>query len=116
MGVEYGDILFIVVGIFLLLIGESDICYVEVVVKGIGVYMIKGYKVIVNKLIVFIGFGDWVWRIVLDGVEEYKKEEGGICIEIEVEFDVVSNLEFLCEGLVIFDIFNLDRIVLGSNS
>lgn len=96
--------------------GESDICYVEVVVKGIGVYLIIGYKVIVNKLIVFIGFGDWVWRIVLDGFEECKLKEGEVGIEIEVEFDVVSNLEFLCEGFVIFDIFNLDRIVLGSNS
>ncbi|NEP88260.1 MAG: UDP-glucose/GDP-mannose dehydrogenase family protein [Okeania sp. SIO2C2] len=115
-GVEHGDILFIAVGTPPLPTGESDTRYVEAVAKGIGAHLTTGYKVIVNKSTVPIGSGDWVRRIVLDGVDERKKEEGGTGTDIEAEFDVVSNPEFLREGSAIFDTFNPDRIVLGSNS
>ncbi|NEN87801.1 MAG: UDP-glucose/GDP-mannose dehydrogenase family protein [Okeania sp. SIO3H1] len=115
-GVDHGDILFIAVGTPPLPTGESDTRYVEAVAKGIGAHLTTGYKVIVNKSTVPIGSGDWVRRIVLDGVEERKKEEGGSGTDIEAEFDVVSNPEFLREGSAIFDTFNPDRIVLGSNS
>ncbi len=115
-GVDHGDILFIAVGTPPLPTGESDTRYVEAVAKGIGAHLTTGYKVIVNKSTVPIGSGDWVRRIVLDGVEERKKEEGGTGTDIEAEFDVVSNPEFLREGSAIFDTFNPDRIVLGSNS
>lgn len=116
MGVEHGDILFIAVGTPPLPTGESDTRYVEAVAKGIGAHLTTGYKVIVNKSTVPIGSGDWVRRIVLDGVEERKKAEGESGSDIEAEFDVVSNPEFLREGSAIFDTFNPDRIVLGSNS
>ncbi|MDJ0553611.1 MAG: UDP-glucose/GDP-mannose dehydrogenase family protein [Microcoleaceae cyanobacterium MO_207.B10] len=115
-GVDHGDILFIAVGTPPLPTGESDTRYVEAVAKGIGAHLTTGYKVIVNKSTVPIGSGDWVRRIVLDGVEERKKEEGGSGTDIEAEFDVVSNPEFLREGSAIYDTFNPDRIVLGSNS
>ena len=115
-GVEHGDILFIAVGTPPLPTGESDTRYVEAVAKGIGAHLTTGYKVIVNKSTVPIGSGDWVRRIVLDGFEERKPKEGEAGIEIEAEFDVVSNPEFLREGSAIFDTFNPDRIVLGSNS
>lgn len=115
-GVDHGDILFIAVGTPPLPTGESDTRYVEAVAKGIGAHLTTGYKVIVNKSTVPIGSGDWVRRIVLDGVDERKKEEGASGTDIEAEFDVVSNPEFLREGSAIFDTFNPDRIVLGSNS
>lgn len=70
-GVQESVIFFIVVGIFVLEDGFSDICYVEVVVCSIGEYFDEQYWVIVNKLIVFIGFGDWVWMIVIEGNEVY---------------------------------------------
>ncbi|MGF1491833.1 MAG: UDP-glucose dehydrogenase family protein [Microcoleaceae cyanobacterium] len=115
-GVDHGEILFIAVGTPALPTGESDTRYVEAVARGIGSHLTTGYKVIVNKSTVPIGSGDWVRMIVLDGVSERQKEQGMAGTEIEAEFDVVSNPEFLREGSAIYDTFNPDRIVLGSNS
>jgi UDPglucose 6-dehydrogenase len=116
-GVDNSDILFIAVGTPPLPSGESDTRYVEAVARGIGSHLKKGYKVIVNKSTVPIGSGDWVRMIVLDGVSERQKASnestGGN--DIEVQFDVVSNPEFLREGSAVYDTFNPDRIVLGSN-
>lgn len=123
-GVDHGDILFIAVGTPPLPTGESDTRYVEAVARGIGAQLNKGYKVIVNKSTVPIGSGDWVRMIVLDGIAERQKAlvgagsvSGEEALErIEAEFDVVSNPEFLREGSAVYDTFNPDRIVLGSNS
>jgi UDPglucose 6-dehydrogenase len=123
-GVAHGEILFIAVGTPALPTGESDTRYVEAVARGIGANLNDGYKVIVNKSTVPIGSGDWVRMIVLDGVAERQMSlvaAGGVSGEeatakIATEFDVVSNPEFLREGSAIYDTFNPDRIVLGSNS
>ncbi|MEY3866583.1 MAG: hypothetical protein RLZZ338_474 [Cyanobacteriota bacterium] len=116
-GVDNSDILFIAVGTPPLPSGESDTRYVEAVARGIGSHLKKGYKVIVNKSTVPIGSGDWVRMIVLDGVAERQKasNESTGSNDIEVQFDVVSNPEFLREGSAVYDTFNPDRIVLGSN-
>jgi len=120
-GVFHGEILFIAVGTPALPTGESDTRYVEAVAKGIGAHLNGGYKVIVNKSTVPIGSGDWVRMIVLDGVAERQKAlvpvGGGVAqSDLHVDFDVVSNPEFLREGSAVYDTFNPDRIVLGSNS
>jgi UDPglucose 6-dehydrogenase len=129
-GVEHGQILFIAVGTPALPNGESDTRYVEAVARGIGSNLNGGYKVIVNKSTVPIGSGDWVRMLVLDGIAERQKSEaqpvlagGGVAEEITpssltggYDFDVVSNPEFLREGSAVFDTFNPDRIVLGSNN
>ncbi|NJL81825.1 MAG: UDP-glucose/GDP-mannose dehydrogenase family protein [Chloroflexaceae bacterium] len=122
-GVAHGDILFIAVGTPPLPTGESDTRYVEAVARGIGAHLDGGYKVIVNKSTVPIGSGDWVRMIVLDGIVERQKSlvtagGGGVTTleEIKADFDVVSNPEFLREGSAVYDTFNPDRIVLGSNS
>jgi UDPglucose 6-dehydrogenase len=121
-GVKHGEILFIAVGTPALPTGESDTRYVEAVARGIGAHLNGGYKVIVNKSTVPIGSGDWVRMIVLDGVAERQKNlvaaGGGISTleRIEADFDVVSNPEFLREGSAVYDTFNPDRIVLGSNN
>lgn len=121
-GVAHGDILFIAVGTPALPTGESDTRYVEAVAKGIGSHLDgSSYKVIVNKSTVPIGSGDWVRMIVLDGAKERQKElvpaggGGGAATELKLSFDVVSNPEFLREGSAVYDTFNPDRIVLGSN-
>jgi UDPglucose 6-dehydrogenase len=106
--VAHGEILFIAVGTPALPTGESDTRYVEAVARGIGTHLNGGYKVIVNKSTVPIGSGDWVQRLVMDGVTERGQTITG--------FDVVSNPEFLREGSAVYDTFNPDRIVLGSHS
>ncbi len=122
-GVEHGEILFIAVGTPALPTGESDTRYVEAVARGIGEHLDSTYKVIVNKSTVPIGSGDWVRMIVLEGVAERQKQPamaGGVPAEslptVSVDFDVVSNPEFLREGSAVYDTFNPDRIVLGGNS
>ncbi|ELR99075.1 UDP-glucose/GDP-mannose dehydrogenase family protein [Gloeocapsa sp. PCC 73106] len=107
LGVQKGEILFIAVGTPSLPTGETDTRYVEAVARGIGSCLNGGYKVIVNKSTVPIGSGDWVKMIVLEGLNENHQR---------VNFDVVSNPEFLREGSAIYDTFNPDRIVLGSHS
>ncbi len=108
-GVQHGEVLFIAVGTPPLPSGESDTQYVEAVARGIGRNLNGGYKVIVNKSTVPIGSGDWVRMIILDGLSESQTALK------EANFDVVSNPEFLREGSAIYDTFNPDRIVLGSD-
>ncbi len=123
-GVHHGEVLFIAVGTPALPSGESDTRYVEAVARGIGAHLDGGYKVIVNKSTVPIGSGDWVRMIVLDGIAERQKSLVGVGAglsdqsipEVETKFDVVSNPEFLREGSAVYDTFNPDRIVLGSNN
>lgn len=123
-GVTHGEILFIAVGTPALPNGESDTRYVEAVARGIGAHLDGDYKVIVNKSTVPIGSGDWVRMIVLDGIAERQKAKSGngsptgeeAAAKIGADFDVVSNPEFLREGSAVYDTFNPDRIVLGSNS
>lgn len=123
-GVAHGEILFIAVGTPPLPTGESDTRYVEAVARGIGEHLDGGYKVIVNKSTVPIGSGDWVKMIVQSGIVERQKTlvgAGNVSIEQAAlekvaGFDVVSNPEFLREGSAVYDTFNPDRIVLGSNN
>jgi UDPglucose 6-dehydrogenase len=127
-GVTHGEILFIAVGTPALPTGESDTRYVEAVARGIGTHLNGGYKVIVNKSTVPIGSGDWVRMLVLDGIAERQEAlvgagvGGGTTVLDtptplqEAQFDIVSNPEFLREGSAVYDTFNPDRIVLGSNN
>lgn len=108
-GVEHGEILFIAVGTPSLPDGRSDMRYVEAVARSIGENLTEGYRVIVNKSTVPIGSGDWVRMLVLDGMVGKSNVD-------KIQFDVVSNPEFLREGVAVYDTFNPDRIVVGSGS
>ena len=108
-GVKHGEILFIAVGTPSLADGRSDMRYVEAVARSIGESLTEGYRVIVNKSTVPIGSGDWVRMIVLDGMSGKSNID-------RIQFDVVSNPEFLREGVAVYDTFNPDRIVVGSGS
>ncbi|TYQ30817.1 MULTISPECIES: UDP-glucose dehydrogenase family protein [unclassified Pseudanabaena] len=107
-GVKHGEVLFIAVGTPSLADGRSDMRYVEAVARSIGESLTDGYRVIVNKSTVPIGSGDWVKMIVLDGMAGQSNDQ--------IQFDVVSNPEFLREGVAVYDTFNPDRIVVGSDS
>ncbi|GAB4358207.1 MAG: UDP-glucose/GDP-mannose dehydrogenase family protein [Cyanophyceae cyanobacterium] len=115
-GVHHSEIIFIAVGTPPLPSGESDTRYVEAVARSIGAHMgaTDAFRVVVNKSTVPIGSGDWVRMIVLDGFAEAAKVRGDEA-GAEPAFAVVSNPEFLREGSAVYDTFNPDRIVLGSN-
>ena len=100
-GVRRSEIIFIAVGTPAKSNGETDLSAVAEVAQGIGRAMDR-YKVIVNKSTVPVGTGDLVREII-------QKHQSA-----PVEFDVVSNPEFLREGSAIEDTLRPDRIVIGA--
>jgi UDPglucose 6-dehydrogenase len=98
--VNESEIIFICVGTPPLSTGAVDLVYVEKVARKIAECM-KEYKVIVDKSTVPVETGQKVERTI------------GLYNLHKVEFDVVSNPEFLREGSAISDFMHPDRIVLG---
>jgi UDPglucose 6-dehydrogenase len=86
--------------------GSADLAYVESAARQIGA-LINTYTVIVNKSTVPIGTG----RKVAGWVSEELAKRNQT-----VEFDVVSNPEFLREGSAVYDFTHPDRVVIGSGS
>lgn len=97
------DIVFICVGTPPKDSGETDLSQVESAAKAIAGGLDR-YKVIVNKSTVPVGTGDLVRQI----IDKHKLHD--------VEFDVVSNPEFLREGTAVQDTLQPDRIVIGAPS
>src|SRR4030042_5081624 len=83
--------------------GETDLSQVEEAALSIA-KAINEYKVIVNKSTVPVG----TVKFVKDIIEKNKV--------LDVDFDVVSNPEFLREGSAIYDSINPDRIIIGAPS
>ena len=81
--------------------GSADLSYVLKVANDIGEIM-KDYKVIVNKSTVPVGTADKVRKT--------------ISAKTNIDFDVVSNPEFLREGFAVEDSMNPARVVVGSSS
>ncbi len=81
--------------------GQADLKYVYEVAKSIG-QSINDYKVIVDKSTVPVGTADAVSKIIKE--------------QTNIEFDVVSNPEFLKQGAAVDDFLKPDRVVVGSNS
>lgn len=100
-GVEYGNIIFLALPTPEDSDGSADLSYVLNAAKDIG-KLIKEYKVIVDKSTVPVGTSDNVRAIISN--------------ETNIEFDVVSNPEFLREGFAVDDFLKPERIVIGSSS
>jgi UDPglucose 6-dehydrogenase len=81
--------------------GAADLQYVLGVAEELG-KLLKSYKVIVNKSTVPLGTADKVRAVI---AKNYKGE-----------FDVVSNPEFLREGVAVDDFMKPDRVVIGTTS
>jgi UDPglucose 6-dehydrogenase len=79
--------------------GSADLKYVLGVADHLG-KILKGYKVIVNKSTVPVGTAD--------------KVKAAIQNNYKGEFDVVSNPEFLREGVAVDDFMKPDRVVVGT--
>ena len=101
--VQESEIIFICVGTPSNEKQEADLTYVEEVAGVIGKYM-NEYKVVVNKSTVPVGTADLVEQIIKENQQK------------EIEFDVVSNPEFLREGAAVKDFENPDRIIIGTES
>ena len=101
--VEDSEIIFICVGTPTNERLEADLSAVKAVARSIGRYM-NGYKIIVNKSTVPVGTA----RMVRDIISE--------SLTVDMDFDVVSNPEFLREGAALKDFENPDRIILGTDS
>lgn len=99
-GVNKSEIIFICVGTPQKNNGETNLSFVESAAREIAGNL-REYKIIVNKSTVPVGTGDLVREI----IEKNKK--------YQVDFDVVSNPEFLREGSAIKDCLTPDRIVIG---
>jgi UDPglucose 6-dehydrogenase len=86
--------------------GSADLRYVLAVARTIGQHM-SGYKVVVTKSTVPVGTADKVRA----AVDETLKSRGAA-----IDFDIVSNPEFLKEGAAIADFMKPDRVVIGTDS
>lgn len=106
LGVGHGLFQFIAVGTPPDEDGSADLQYVLAVARGIGERM-RDYRILVNKSTVPVGTADKV-REAVNGV---LARRGGA-----IEFDVVSNPEFLKEGAAIEDFMKPDRIVVGTDN
>lgn len=86
--------------------GSPDMSYVYGVAAEVG-RTIDNYAVLVTKSTVPVGTADRVRAIVAAELDKRK---------VTVEFDVVSNPEFLKEGAAVKDFMNPERVVLGCDS
>jgi len=100
-GIEHGDIIFLALPTPEDEDGSADLSYVLGAAKDIG-KLLKSYKVIVDKSTVPVGTAD--------------KVTAAIAQETTIDFDVVSNPEFLREGFAVDDFLKPERIVIGSSS
>jgi len=81
--------------------GSADLSYVLGVAEHLGKIM-KEYKVIIDKSTVPVGTAD--------------KVHAAVAANYKGDFDVVSNPEFLREGVAVEDFMKPDRVVVGCSS
>src|SRR5688572_30416520 len=102
-GVKNSDVIFIAVPTPPQPDGSVDLSFMEAVSREIAQTM-TSYKIVVDKSTVPVKTGDKV----AETIKRYCKAK--------VEFDVVSNPEFLREGFAVEDLMKPDRVVIGVRS
>ena len=100
--IKNSQIIFIAVGTPMSKNGDLDLSTIENVAKTIGANL-NSYKVICTKSTVPVGTGKKIEEIIKS-------------INKSIEFDYVSNPEFLREGSAVKDFLIPDRVVIGSSS
>ncbi len=102
-GIETGEVIFIAVGTPTSNNGEADVSAVLAVAREIGRCM-RDYKMVVVKSTVPMGTASRVASIIKNNQRK------------PVDFDVVSNPEFLREGQAVKDFLEPDRVIIGLDS
>jgi UDPglucose 6-dehydrogenase len=102
-GVQKSDVIFIAVPTPPQTDGSVDLSFIEKVAREIAAAM-TDYKIVVDKSTVPVKTGEKV----AETIKRYCKAQ--------VEFDVVSNPEFLREGFAVGDLMKPDRVVIGVRS
>src|SRR5215212_8114583 len=102
-GVDSSEIIFIAVPTPPLADGAVDLSFIEGVARDIAAAM-TSYKIVVDKSTVPVRTGEKV----SETIKRYCKAK--------VDFDVVSNPEFLREGFAVEDLMKPDRVVIGVRS
>jgi UDPglucose 6-dehydrogenase len=99
-GVEQSDVIFIAVPTPAQPDGSVDLSFIETVSREIAGAMTE-YKIVVDKSTVPVKTGEKV----AETIKRYCKSK--------VDFDVISNPEFLREGFAVDDFMKPDRVVIG---
>jgi len=102
-GVRNSDVIFIAVPTPPQPDGSVDLSFIERVARDIAGAM-NGYKIVVDKSTVPVNTGEKV----AETIKRYN--------QAGVDFDVVSNPEFLREGFAVEDLMQPDRVVVGVRS
>jgi UDPglucose 6-dehydrogenase len=105
-GVDFGQIQFVAVGTPRDEDGSADLQYVLAVAESIATHMVD-FKMVVTKSTVPVGTGAKLTMRIQDTLAKRGAD---------IEFDVVSNPEFLKEGAAIEDFMKPDRIVVGTEN
>jgi len=102
-GIKKSEVIFIAVGTPPQSDGSADLTSIENVARTVAKNL-NSYKLVVEKSTVPVQTG----KKVKETIYRYKKNN--------IDFDVVSNPEFLREGKAVYDFFYPDRIVIGVES
>ena len=86
--------------------GSCNLSYIDQAAAQIG-HTMTDYKIIINKSTVPVGTADRVRHIIQDILDQRK---------LNLEFDVVSNPEFLKEGDAVQDFLKPDRVIVGTDN
>ena len=105
-GVDHGEVQFIAVGTPTASDGSADLSYVLEVARTIARHM-NSRKIVVDKSTVPVGTADEVRRTISTTLAERG---------VRIDYDVMSNPEFLKEGAAINDFMKPDRIIIGSSN
>ena len=106
--ISNAEVIFIAVGTPMGEDGSADLSFVKAVAQDIGSHIEREYVVVVDKSTVPVGTAREVRRIIESALA--KRQDSHIA------FDVVSNPEFLKEGVAIKDFMSPDRVVIGTDS
>lgn len=103
---EEAHIIFVAVGTPANGAGQADLQYVLAAARSIGMHIARPV-IVVNKSTVPVGTADTMITAISSALDDRG---------VDIAFDVVSNPEFLKEGVALQDFMKPDRIILGARS